>query len=174
MAFTNFLIEVWIGMSDFVFSNYLYDLVNILPLSFVASVMAILTHDRFFLEKKITDIEIVYVHVSKDDDKLILFKSEDKNRENDFEILFSRVLYAKSDGNYVDVYYRHDNKTKYKSIRTNLKKLEEESLHPDFVRSHKSYMVNKRNISSIKSTVIWLNDNTTKIPLSETYRKNFK
>jgi len=173
-AFVNFTISIWIGLSLFRFSHFLYDLVSMLPIGFVITLMAVLIHDRYFLEKKMSAIEITWLNVTDDDDVVILFRSEEKNREKDFHILLSRVLYVQSGGNYVEVYFRGDHKKEHKLIRTKLINIEKESPHPDLVRCHKSYMVNRRAISSIRSTAIRLNDNTTQIPLSDTYRKNFK
>jgi len=136
--------------------------------------MAILILDRYFLEKKISDIEVTYLNIADEDDVLILFKSEEKNREKDFKILLSRVLYIQSCGNYVEVYYKIDGMIAHKLIRTKLINLEKEPPHPNLVRCHKSFMVNKRNISSIRNSAIRLKDDTVILPLSTTYRKNFK
>ena len=174
VAFTNFIVSIWIGISLFRISHFLYDLISLLPIGFVITLMAILIHDRYFLEKKLSDIEITYLNVADDEDVLILFKSEEKNREKDFHVLLSKVLYVQAGGNYVEVYFRSDNRTEHKLVRTKLIKLEKEPPHPDLVRCHKSYMVNRLNISSVRSSAIRLNDDTSVIPLSGTYRKYFK
>jgi hypothetical protein len=174
IAFTNFMVTVWIGISDFNISNFLYELTSVIPIGFLVTFMGILIHDRYFLQKKISEIEITYLNVADDDDVPVLFRSEEKNRENDLRVLLSQVLYVQSGGNYVDVFFRRDNRTEHKLIRTKLINLEKAPLHPDLVRCHKSYMVNKQNISSIKSASIRLNVDNTIIPLSDTYRKNFK
>ena len=174
IAITIFFIGIWIGINEFYLSHFLYDLVSMLPIAFLISLMTILIHDRYFLEKKLSDIEITYLKVTDNDDVIILFKSEEKNRKKDFHVLLSRVLYVQAGGNYVEVYFRTDNRTEHKLIRTKLIHLEKEPPHPDLVRCHKSYMVNRRNINSVRSSGIRLNDDSNVIPLSDTYRKNFR
>ena len=175
IAFSNFAVtSLWFGTTDFSLNRFIQEQIYVLSIGFVITPMAILIHDRYFLEKKISAIEITYLNVADDDDVLILFKSEEKGREKDFRVMLNRVLYVQSGGNYVDVYYKGDNRIEHKLIRTKLINLEKDPLHPDLVRCHKSYMVNKRNISSIKSSSIRLNDQISVLPLSDTYKKNFK
>ena len=175
IAFANFAVtSLWFGTTDFSWNRFIQEQIYVLTIGFVITPMAILIHDRYFLEKKIADIEITYLNVADDDDALILFKSEEKNREKDFHILLSRVLYVQSGGNYVDVYYKGDHRTEHKLIRTKLINLEKESPHSDLVRCHKSYMVNRRNIDSVKNSTIRLKNNTTVLPLSDTYKKYFR
>lgn len=175
IAFSNFAVtSLWFGTTDFSLNRFIQEQIYVLAIGFVITPMTILIHDRYFLEKRMSDIIITYLNVVDDEDILILFKSEEKGREKDFRVLLNRVLYVQSCGNYIEVHYKGDSKVEHKLIRTKLINLEKKPLHPDLVRCHKSYMVNRRNIESIKSSIIRLKNNTVVLPLSDTYKKNFK
>lgn len=62
------------------------------------------------------------------------------------------ILYFKSEDNYVFLYYRDDNEVKKELIRNNLKKLEQDLNLPNFIRIHRSYMINAQNIASVLRT----------------------
>nr|HPM32267.1 LytTR family DNA-binding domain-containing protein [Chryseolinea sp.] len=62
------------------------------------------------------------------------------------------MIYFKSEDNYVLLYYKVDDEVRKELIRTNLKKLEQDLDLPNFVRIHRSYMINSRNVATVLRT----------------------
>jgi len=62
------------------------------------------------------------------------------------------ILYFKSEDNYIFLYYRGVNELKKELIRTNLKKLEQDLTPQNFIRIHRSYMINIENLASVSRT----------------------
>ncbi|MBL0745633.1 LytR/AlgR family response regulator transcription factor [Chryseolinea lacunae] len=62
------------------------------------------------------------------------------------------ILYFKSEDNYIFLYYKSDTEVKKELIRNTLKKLEQELNLPNFIRIHRSYMINTQNLVSILRT----------------------
>ena len=75
-------------------------------------------------------------------------------------------MYVKSDGNYIEFYLKND-----KFLDRNKMKVLEEKLPANFVRIHKSYIINKNYIKTTSSKSVVLADNV-EVPLSRHYKKN--
>ena len=67
-------------------------------------------------------------------------------------INYNRLLYIKSSGNYLDIYYLKGETASKELVRVSLKELESKITDSSIVRIHRSYMVNKHKISSFKKT----------------------
>ncbi len=67
-------------------------------------------------------------------------------------INYDRLLYIKSSGNYLDIYYLKGETASKELVRISLKELEAKITDSSIVRIHRSYMVNKHRISSFKKT----------------------
>ena len=88
----------------------------------------------------------------KDDDKNEYrreFSFKDNGRE--FTIEISEVIYLESDGNYIKVHTKND----YQLFRTTMNTIENELDPEDFLRIHRSFIVNKHYIKKIN----YLNNN---------------
>jgi hypothetical protein len=88
------------------------------------------------------------------------------------------ILYFKSEDNYVLLFYKVEDQVKKELIRTNLKKLEQELNIGNFIRIHRSYMINTQNLVSATKTSkgyqVMLDENSgTVLPVSVTYQDNF-
>ena len=88
------------------------------------------------------------------------------------------ILYFKSEDNYVLLFYKVDDAVKKELIRTNLKKLEQELNYGNFVRIHRSYMINAQNLLSATKTskgyqVTLGSDANLRLPVSGTYENSF-
>jgi len=90
-----------------------------------------------------------------------------KDGHTTFQITSNEILWAKSDNIYVEI------KTPKKLfvIRNTLENLLSE-LPADFVRCHRSFIVNKQHVSSFSSKELLVGD--TSIPISRTYRQELK
>jgi DNA-binding LytR/AlgR family response regulator len=71
-----------------------------------------------------------------------------------------------------------DNQLKKELIRTNLKKLEQEIDLPNFIRIHRSYMINSQNLVSTARTPkgyqVKLETVAEMLPVSVTYQRSFE
>lgn len=75
--------------------------------------------------------------------------------ENDKVILaikYYQLLYIKSAGNYLELYYLKGEKLAKELVRGRLKELEKKIVNTNVVKVHRSYLVNVRHISSLKKT----------------------
>jgi len=107
-------------------------------------------------------------------DNYILFQSE--NGKDNLKIRMRDFLYTKSSENYITILYLSNNQPKKHLIRKRLKVLELElNTIPEIVRSHRSYLVNKLNIRSIKQskTKLHIEIGSAIIPISKQYEDSF-
>ena len=82
-------------------------------------------------------------------DSIITFQSD--NGKNQLSILLQDFLYANSSDNYVRIAYLSNNTLKQHLIRKPLKTIERELYTlSEIRRTHRSYLINKMNIDSIK------------------------
>jgi DNA-binding LytR/AlgR family response regulator len=70
------------------------------------------------------------------------------------------ILFVKSDNNYIDI----QTTSKKHSVRQSLEGFLEEIANPNFIRVHRSYIVNKTKITSKKATSIFIDN--FEIPIS--------
>ena len=87
------------------------------------------------------------------------------------KVLLSSVLYIKSEGHYL--YFYLENKSQPLIERSSLKTLEEQLIPHNFIRTHKSYLVNAKHISKVNHVFIEL-INASEIPLSRKYKQDLK
>jgi hypothetical protein len=76
----------------------------------------------------------------------------DENGKAIVHMPIRNILYFKSEDNYILLYYKSDNELKKELIRTNLKKLEQDLNVQNFIRIHRSYMINIENLISVSRT----------------------
>ena len=87
---------------------------------------------------------------------------------NKQKIYLDEIKYIKSERNYVE-YYCNDKKM----LDRNLLKNVLEQLPPNFIKTHRSYIVNKNHIKVINSNSLVLSPNIV-IPISRTFKNNIK
>ncbi len=103
----------------------------------------------------------------------------DENGKVVMSLNSKNVVYFKSEDNYILLYYNVDNQLKKELIRTNLKKLELELNHPNFIRIHRSYMINSQNlVSAVKTSRGYQLKmdlaSEVQLPVSGTYQEDFE
>jgi hypothetical protein len=92
----------------------------------------------------------------------------------------SHILYMEVQGNYVDVYYLDESgKISRKTIRTTIQQMEYTlENYPTLVRCHRTYIVNIFHVEKVNSSqqglLLLLKYGNREIPVSRTYRKNFR
>ena len=113
-------------------------------------------------------------NVLKEKQNLILEIKQQKEKNlidsillnNKTKVYLENLMYVKSDGNYIEFYLKND-----KFLDRNKMKVLEEKLPANFVRIHKSYIINKNYIKTTSSKSVVLADNV-EVPLSRHYKKN--
>jgi hypothetical protein len=94
-------------------------------------------------------------------------------------IKYHQLLYVKSSGNYLDIFYLKGNATTKEVVRMSLKDLEGKINNPNIIRTHRSYIVNKKHIASFKRTrkgyaLMVQNIPSEQLPVSSGYKDNFE
>lgn len=111
-------------------------------------------------QKRIKQVELEKVEISKKVEQLALVLN------NKTKVYLDQLMYIKSDGNYLE--FVTDDKTVLD--RNKLKDILND-LPPNFVRVHRSYVINKNFIDAQNSKSLFLKSNV-EIPLSRTYKSN--
>ena len=106
--------------------------------------------------------------------ELALFNSKSNDTEQFLQIKdghayaqipFEDILWIEAEGNYSVI---HTKSSKRRLIRTKITELEEQLPESDFLRVHRSYLVNKKMISSYASSYVVIEG--TKLTVGRTYR----
>lgn len=109
--------------------------------------------------------------------KLLILNGE--NNKVVLAIKYNQLLYIKSAGNYLELFYFTGEKTNKELIRMSFKELDDIISDPKVIRVHRSYMVNTVYINSAKKTkkgyilnIQYILDE--KIPVSLGYKTGFE
>ncbi|MGY6650210.1 LytTR family transcriptional regulator DNA-binding domain-containing protein [Wenyingzhuangia sp. IMCC45574] len=108
--------------------------------------------------------------------KVIVSIPSDNIKEPPLELDIDTIFYAQSNNNYTTVYYLNDHKLKKELIRITLKKvaviLEQ---YPQFVRCHRSFLVNKYEISKVEGNArtlqVYFKQIEDVVPVSRSFPK---
>jgi DNA-binding LytR/AlgR family response regulator len=130
-----------------------------------------------FVEQQLQVVKELHLKVNKaiSPENVVI---NDENGKSVISINSRNILYFKSEDNYVLLYYRVDDQLKKELIRTTLKKLEQELSAPNFIRIHRSYMINSQNLVSATKTskgyqVMMDASSKAMLPVSTTYQDLF-
>lgn len=143
---------------------------NLLPVLGILGILALIYYAYYHRTKnKVKKLEKQKEKTSKkiEDLKKIVIKNHIELKDKT-KIYVADLMYIKSDDHYLNIYLSNG---KNHFVRGKLSKITEE-LPPNFIRCHRSYIVNSNFIKQINGTAITLIDKT-KIPLSRTYKDNF-
>lgn len=104
---------------------------------------------------------------------------ETENINEDFELPPDDLIFVKAEGNYAQLNFWKKNKIEKKLIRISLSKLLEqikEQNSTEFVRNHKSYIVNLQNVDKVtgnsRSYSFHLKNTAITIPVSRNFSKD--
>lgn len=86
--------------------------------------------------------------------------------KNKSKVYLKELLYVKSENHYLEIYTVQ----RKELLRGKISELLQQ-LPPNFVQTHRSYIVNKNFITSTTATSVFIN-NTIEIPVSRSYKKN--
>lgn len=79
----------------------------------------------------------------------------------------SHILWIEADGNYSTIHLKED---KRRVIRQSLSELQEQLPTPDFIRIHKSYLINKEHIMQLNTSSVVIRD--LELPVGRSYQQN--
>ncbi|WP_062055508.1 LytTR family DNA-binding domain-containing protein [Aquimarina longa] len=101
------------------------------------------------------------------------------NKNEVLELDVNTFLFAKSEGNYIDVFTKESSNAKFKPYRLTIQKLEEAlSDYPFIISTHRSYVINIRNISNTSGNArnyrISFEGVPHKVPVSRNKFQEFK
>lgn len=103
----------------------------------------------------------------------LLIKSDNDTVELQLEP--QELIYIKSDGNYLEVYFHHIHKIQKKLIRNRLKAIENVLPEEIFFRCHNSFIINGNHIISVEGNArnlsLYLKDISMPIPVSRAKAK---
>lgn len=104
----------------------------------------------------------------------LLIKSE--NNTIELQLNAADLIYLKSDGNYVEIYFKHAAQVQKKVIRNRLKTLEETLPAQLFFRCHNRFVVNGKHILQIEGNArnlnLYLKNIEQPLPVSRTKAKD--
>jgi hypothetical protein len=110
-------------------------------------------------------------------DKIILLTSD--NEKEHLKLTYENLLFIRSVGNYIEVYFKNGDKIDSHILRSSLKRIEDSIIDNNYVcRSHRAYLVNLKNISNVSgnSQGYQLEFDVTdkRVPVSRKYLKNIR
>ncbi|MEP5253668.1 LytR/AlgR family response regulator transcription factor [Winogradskyella rapida] len=91
-----------------------------------------------------------------------------KDGHDTLNIPYDVINYVVADGNYIDIHTETDKYTIRQSLNTIAEKLPSEL----FVKTHRSYLVNRNKVGRVTASSVCINN--FEIPLSRTYASHFK
>jgi hypothetical protein len=114
--------------------------------------------------------------LSKNNDEFITLKGSIKES---ISLKPEDIIYIESEGNYVNVYYKQEDKIMHRLLRSTIKQMEESlQNHAMFIRCHRAFIINTNYISNTKGNAqgyqLTLYDISQEIPVSRTYLKSIK
>jgi len=114
--------------------------------------------------------------LSTGDDEFITLKGSIKES---MSLKSEDIIYIESEGNYVNVYYKQEDKITHRLLRSTIKQMEESLRnYPMFIRCHRAFIVNTNHVSNTKGNAqgyqLTLYNISQEIPVSRTYLKSIK
>lgn len=176
-------------------SNYLYLTFNNFPfiqylnflsiigttalIGFVPSLLLVMYMEKYqkikeFKSLKSKENNQLHDNESNFDQKLIF---EAKNGNDHLEIFQNQLLFLKSEGNYIKIFYQDHSDLKTKLIRNSLNSIEIDIAdHTNIKRVHRSYLVNMDSKITIEGNSrngsIRFENYNLKVPVSRSFFKN--
>ncbi|HMG91963.1 MAG TPA: LytTR family DNA-binding domain-containing protein [Chryseolinea sp.] len=132
-----------------------------------------------YLRQQLQVVKELTLKVNKPSNLADSVTINDENGKAAVNMPLRNIVYFKSEDNYILLYYKHENELKKELIRTTLKNLEQDLSQPNFVRIHRSYMINSQNLlSAIKTSkgyrVKMDAESQHHLPVSATYQRAFE
>jgi DNA-binding LytR/AlgR family response regulator len=150
-AFSEFGVESYeYGITDYLLKPIPFE-------RFLKAVNKIVIPKRTELEKEQNEEKL------NSDPTFIFFKADKKIHK----YYFSEILFIEGSGNYVKIHTKND---KPLMVLDKLIELYDKLPHKNFIRIHKSFIVNVSHIQKIEGNMLKIQDKS--IPISATYKQN--
>ena len=145
----------------------------LLVLPYFFGILLLFVQDQLLVVKELT----IKVNQSSNTEESVVIT--DENGKAVVRMPVRNILYFKSEDNYVLLFYKGEQDVKKELIRNNLKKLEKDLNLPNFMRIHRSFMINTQNLASVLRTSqgyrIKMNGGSDQeLSVSATYQQNFE
>ena len=154
IGFGNYIFSLLVNVTSFswwnsvLFISYTL-LVGVFPLTVLILLNQVRLQSKFEKQSQHLNEEIKKKQI-KYADQSIPSKISVPNEREDFELIVDAFLYAKSDDNYVNIYYLNNTSISRKMIRITLKKMDSLFVeHKDILKCHKSYIVNLKHVHRV-------------------------
>lgn len=173
--FAGFILEVpdkrW-NFSTFFDSLFISSLIGIIPFTIFSAI----NYRYLFVTDIIKTFRTDNDSVPQKTEELIRIESQLKKEE--LEFYPGQLIYAESDGNYVNFHLIIDNQVKTRVIRNSINNIEQQlSVIPYFARTHRAFIVNIKMVSSQKGNTLGyrlkLSFVDTEIPVSRQKTRDF-
>ncbi len=183
--------------------NFIRELITVIPLLMLLSTTALLYHHAILGGYDIRFSDVVYffkislavalipfsillyrkynisnlttVTPEKNSDDYIIHIDSSNKKEKPISTKASNLVYIKSNGNYIDVTVWENGKIKTSLLRNTLNQVEGKLSENDFIKIHRSYIINKSLIDSMNiqgsSYFVKIKNSDLNIPVS---RSNIK
>ncbi len=185
LVFLNIVLVIfvlfWIQNPEMNPFNLLYRiLTRTLSISIIPILTLLLFEQYFYKRNKFFELQNINHELKQNQKKTetakrILFETE--NQKIVFQLDPDKIIFLKSDGNYVEIFYIKDNAVRKELIRNRLKILEKKLPKNIFFRCHKSYIVNLQCIlkleGNIRNMELLLHGFVERIPVSRNNSKDF-
>lgn len=190
-----FIINLFVFVNhDYSVQNFIYQVFKVLAIAviptFVVSVIkyqlylsqildnieAQQTGNKQLATNKISKIHNPHLLVDRDEEYITIHS---KNKSNALQINGSKFLFAKSDGNYIDIFYLSNDKVISETIRTPLKTLQNQiESYGNLIQCHRTYIINIQHLEQIignrRSAIAKLKFGKQEIPISRSYYQKCK
>jgi hypothetical protein len=174
-TYTSVLTSSWSWHHFLMFQIYT-SVVGILPVVFLTIVQQNMKLSQYLKTAQEMNSALKSKHEISVNDRICLIADNEKDR---FETESSNLIYIESSGNYIEIFYKRDEKLKSTLLRSTLKRTEEQ-LQPysSIVKCHRAFLVNTGKITGVKGNSQGLRlimENTeTEIPVSRNFSKDLK
>ena len=128
------------------------------------------------INAKLQGSHTAFQNDARTEDSIVLTSD---NEKEELRINPANLLFVKSVGNYIEVYYKNNDKTESQILRSSLKRIEDLIINHEYIcRSHRAYLVNLKNITNVSGNSQGYQlqfDATDKyVPVSRNYLRNVR
>jgi len=161
---------------DDLFTVLSFSFLSVMAIGLIPITIMVLVYQNILLKKNIKKAEEVnqYIHRNKKESDSITIYSN--NNKNFIKLISSQLIAIEANGNYINVYYEEEVNVKKEMLRNTLKKIGDViNENINFVRCHKSYIVNlsklKRVSGNAQGYKLIYNNLDFEIPVSRNLSK---
>ena len=172
LTYSDAVLEIEIRSADFVkFISYTI-LIGIIP-----SVIRALSMHNWLLKKHLKEATNLNLYLNRheqyEQEKLLVIQSDILKER--IETTNQELAYVEASQNYVDIHTVHGHQIQSRIIRVALRKAKQQINDPYIVQCHRSFLVNLRMVTKIKSNsqgiYLELRSQKVDIPVSRTFKK---